>query len=309
MREKAYAVTTDTLFTPAKSGYPFRFIVQIAFENPPAFRKTTADDAGAAYFDEQPWEFPYIAEEVERRVQERLRDTHADGDPVEQQRRTEALQASVAFASFQRFFRDAFAERYGRDFPLERLTALAAELRAQQPTGTITPRWELNVADAGKRPSETEVMLQALRDLPRQEVAGALSTQITAWCDDLEQEVTAERKHLAAVLDALRTTTRDHSWEAAWRQLWSQRNAARMEWENRWAKRIAAETQNLDPAGAGNNPADALARDVAEFMRKNTACITLRRELGVAEEESAAFQRLTSGQVASISARVDPPQH
>ncbi len=303
VRERDYTLRPETLFAYPQPELPFRFIVQIAFESSPAFLEGNADSK-TAYFDEHPWEFTYIKEEVENRVMEKLQGTAINGDTVQKQRRDDALKAAAAFTYFQRFFRNAFAERYGRDFPLQKLAQLARALKQQQPSIQPTPRWELSLQDVGERPSGLQVILRHLQELRPGEVSPAVATKIETWSRELESEIRAETLHLAAVMAKLSEPARDARWQESWLALRQKGQTARSEWERRWEEQIATSTSELEIANEKEKTRNAIVNNVVEYMRKQTAALALQRETGVPEEESAAFLRLTPVQVAAVSARL-----
>lgn len=132
VRERMPERKLDALLPGSPPSGLIRYMLQVAFTTPPVFRPEWSEDDGSAVEDELPWEFPLIAKELEKTVRSGI-----DSNP---ERRT--IEADVAeFLSLQRLFRAALSDRLGRDFPVERIDTLHAEVVDAPSDSYPTARW------------------------------------------------------------------------------------------------------------------------------------------------------------------------
>jgi hypothetical protein len=144
--------TADPAFgfvaTPANDElWPFQFMLQASFVSEPKFGDGKPDDS--------PFEYTNVSADIRSAV---ARGIHSpEGMRSNHPRVVEQMRE---FAVLQRVFRLALAGQLGRNFPLERLTDLAAVVRPHR-TVERTPRWNV-------RPGMIETFtLRVLDDLQR----------------------------------------------------------------------------------------------------------------------------------------------
>ncbi|MEM7656120.1 MAG: hypothetical protein AAF399_08330 [Bacteroidota bacterium] len=130
VRELAYEVDADlTFLSPSPSDqaqlFPLQFMRQVVY-NP-------MEEEEAEVVDENPWEFPNLAEEqvIEELVWRGIRSNASD---------RKVLERMKAFALAQRVFRTAMDGDLGLDFPVEKLGDLARETRSSVEE-VPTPTW------------------------------------------------------------------------------------------------------------------------------------------------------------------------
>lgn len=133
VRERSFSLVEAQHVAKSHEEYDkiFEFVLQVAFTSAPQFG--SADDATLAYVDEDPWEFPALADHIHAATEAAARnDTRANT----------ILEDTAEFAQLQRLFRLAFDGELGPDFPVERLGHLAAALDANaEPVHWRTARW------------------------------------------------------------------------------------------------------------------------------------------------------------------------
>jgi hypothetical protein len=138
VREHPYKPTLSECFpVVGSSDSPFRFMLQVAFTSPPGFLPSDSKADPQDYSDLNPWEFPGIAEQVNK--------TTMDGARADAAYNAKILKDSEDFARTQRFFRLAMEGAFGEAFPLEKFEKLQEFTAARLPKGDVrTPRWTVH---------------------------------------------------------------------------------------------------------------------------------------------------------------------
>jgi hypothetical protein len=256
VREKDFQAAPGDLLMVAGAApaRPFRFMLQVAFTSPPMF----GPKAGSKdYSDDQPWEFPELAEAIDQRVNGVF-----DADPTG--RDAGIMHDMAEFALLQRLFRAGFAGRLGESFPMEKLVALTRVVApAGHPstgpsvTACRTPRWNTH-------PGELEARAFSLLSgaLPLLSVqpdtgsvapeAGAAGTGASAadssppWLGqakgrihDLTDLLNDEMKHRDSFYQAEKDMLSAHDkgspqWRIKWDAQFADGQHWQVDWENRW---------------------------------------------------------------------------
>ncbi|WP_430404169.1 hypothetical protein [Hyphomonas sp.] len=154
VRELPFNLDTELGFLQPPGGqsvWPFRFMVQVAFESPAYFaggatkwadeRNTARDD----YVDYDPWEISTVSESLSQAIEAEVGRNAQVSDIVSSMRE---------FAILQRLFRTALDGRLGPDFPTDQLVALSEQTVSDVNPDALTAQWL-------RRPGEIEGQLFA----------------------------------------------------------------------------------------------------------------------------------------------------
>ncbi len=166
VREREFALTPAAFLPQAQP--PLRFMLQTAF----------AEQHGCVGGDCQrqeavpPWEFPMLADGIERRVHHFVR----------QSAEREALLARTsAFTLLQRLFRVALRGDLGAHFPRPRLVTLMLETKAADPIrARLTPQWSRGRQEAERFRQSVAEALAAGESDPRIQQAAAFVDALLA---------------------------------------------------------------------------------------------------------------------------------
>jgi hypothetical protein len=218
VREQTWSADASFAFARAPDGdelWPFQFMLQAAFTTPPKF--------GGSDVDESPFEFDNVASDIQRAVALGIHSPQGEaaGHPV-------VVAHMREFVVLQRIFRLAFAGQLGSRFPLERLAALAADVRPLR-ARLATPRWNprpgalervfLGALDAATIAASLDPDHAGLAaGLNRCRGVVSIATPFEAWessCDFKDAERTLRRAceadrarcRLAEIVGALNTLT------------------------------------------------------------------------------------------------------
>lgn len=141
VRELPYGIDSnfDFLRPPGgSSAWPFRFMVQVAFESPAFFAggaSNWADETNAArdeYVDNDPWEIETVSQSLTNAIETDARRNAQTSD---------VISAMREFAILQRLFRTAFDGWLGPDFPTEQLVALSQQTATGVNSDALTAQW------------------------------------------------------------------------------------------------------------------------------------------------------------------------
>ncbi|MBU2605386.1 MAG: hypothetical protein KKC43_05795 [Alphaproteobacteria bacterium] len=154
VRERPYEISSnlDFLRPPGDSSvWPFRFMVQVAFESPAFFAggaSKWADEINAArdeYVDDDPWEIETVSRSLTEAIEAEVRRNVQTSDVISNMRE---------FAILQRLFRTALDGRLGPDFPTDQLVELSQQTAKDVNPDALTAQWL-------RRPGEIEGQLFA----------------------------------------------------------------------------------------------------------------------------------------------------
>ncbi len=154
VREQAYDLDDGLGFLrppSASPAWPFRFMVQVAFESPAFFAggaSKWADETNSArddYVDDDPWEIETVSSGLSTAVEAEVRRNTQVSDIVSSMRE---------FAILQRLFRTGLDGRLGPDFPTDQLVALSQQTAMDVNPDALTAQWL-------RRPGEIEGQLFA----------------------------------------------------------------------------------------------------------------------------------------------------
>ena len=279
MRELAFTNKLHSVFLQegAKPVLALDFMLQVAFTSQPEIGsdRVTSDEAAAAYCDIHPWEFPAIRQHIRDTVEQSL----------DREDRI-VLAVSNEFTILQRFFRLAFLGRFGDDFPVAKLDALAAELeKSAKPEDWTTPRWTLQRDTLEARAS------RILQNAAAAEKAGGsanpLKPEMEA-CAALAVRNDDRRKAFGEKLDKLFRIRKpaDQTWLRKWAAMWENEDAAQVAWEVEWntaANRLATAAKNHSPLTDEN-------KEIVEAIERTTTAFKVRRALEVSKDERLGYE-------------------
>mgnify|MGYP000020273466 CR=1 FL=1 len=141
VRELSYDLDPELSFldTSGQSEvWPFRFMVQVAFESPAYFAggaSRWADDYNIArddYIDADPWELEDVSNAITSAI---------SGGLGSNQDTKQVISSMREFAILQRFFRNALDGRFGDQFPVSKLVDLAEVTASDLNSDVVTARW------------------------------------------------------------------------------------------------------------------------------------------------------------------------
>jgi hypothetical protein len=254
VREKKFRSTLDELLpVSSESTLPLNFMLQVAFTSFPAYLDGASEDE--EYTDDNPWEFPSIADAVHRTVIEESRND---------ERSEEILKDVAEFTLLQRFFRAAFDGQLGEDFPIEKLGELQDVCLQKAPQRYWrTLRW--NSRD-GSLEATFIAQLKNLDEAP----------QTKEMLERLEQNIAIRVKRDEGVAKLLEDRSADEApdaeWTKRWDKLWEDANSQLIAWEDAWVR---------DYDGA-----DAVAPNAESAVTWFTNVVQIRRALGVSVDDA-----------------------
>ena len=260
VREKRFRPTLDELLPVASdSTLPLNFMLQVAFTSFPAYLDGTSELDGASedeeYTDDNPWEFPSIADAIHRTVIDEVGKNERSG---------EILKDVAEFTVLQRFFRAALDGQLGEEFPIEELGELQdACLQDAPQTYWRTLRWN-------SRDGSLEATLRAqLLQLDE-------SPQTKSMLERLEQNFALRDERDEAVAELLGDRSADEApdaeWTKRWDKVWEDANSQLTAWEEAWVR---------DYDGT-----DAVGPDAASAVTWFTNVVQIRRALGVSVDDA-----------------------
>ncbi|MDB5601168.1 MAG: hypothetical protein JWN71_3212 [Xanthobacteraceae bacterium] len=244
VREIPYVPEPGLSFLTQPSRDALQFMVQVAFTSPPYQKireKGGAIDEASEHTD--PYEFGTL--KISEKVLELVAASPAKRD---------VLDGIVEFTALQRFFRLALSGGLGSYFPVEKLTELASDTRADVKPQT-TPRW--NAADG-----EFRFLVRVASTLPQMPAALKAKAETCLKANGMQTQIPAGGSALQSVFDAWkrRTPLGSPDWTSAC---------------------VFPETTALSVLPGG----DASMTDLIKFSQQFPAIRDLRRSLGVEAAE------------------------
>jgi hypothetical protein len=139
VRETTFSPDPKLSFLTDRKPSSLRFMLQAAFTSEPHQKSLDASGAGQASEVNEPYEFENLNQKISDKVLQMVA-----GDPEKK----DVLDGVVEFTALQRLFRLALHGDLGTDFPVEKLSALAAATSADVKRQK-TPRWNPHYDELG----------------------------------------------------------------------------------------------------------------------------------------------------------------
>ena len=295
VRERNFHITAEQLLAQDVGESPdvLQFMLQIAFTSPPGFRNgvpvgynSNEDDKTWAenYDDQNPWEFPVIADKIESEVRTQVAKATADDQRI--------LAHMQEFTLLQRLFRAALDGQLGMAFPVGKLAELhEAAGGNSSPRHYRTLRWHSRPGTLEQQAYFaltllTEQFKSTQEANPSEETANALAASkkfrdLLKGSLDIQDRYQSSRSDLIAAREEPEFDPTE--WAEKWDADWKQYEMDRLAWEKNWQE--AAQTFEEQSA---STPPDAAILE--QFIARVSHQISLRRSLGISRDDRQSVE-------------------